>query len=350
MKAKGESTFEELLDALTGHLRKPRDWQALLQLASETLTIGTLASVVLGSTLESDLPPNVRPLLVDVLQRATARNERLLAQFCELLPQLNAAGVRPIVMRGLASLLASGTGTGRLMSDLDVLVPGQSRECATEVLTGMGYQIYQGFHGPPHAITMGRAWDVGMVDLHTNIQPYILEVHYERVAPLCAPLETPAGTVLLPNPTCALLLYVLHDQLHDGDYWRGLIDARHFVDIPRLVNEGVDWSALEAFFPKGSARNALHVQLNSARSLLGVDIPQRYCGGTLAQLQVSRRRLQLRFPSLMRLFTILSIAIDPPQGWRGRKQRKGSASRVLRTKSARALGPVNPGKVVLRSN
>jgi hypothetical protein len=271
-------------------------------------------------------------------------------QFFEMLPPLRAAGVEPIAMRGLSSLLVGGAEPGRLLSDIDLLVPQGAREQTSAALAALGYEVFQGFHGPPNAITLGRSRDVGMVDLHTDIQPFHLRVDYDRIAQFCHRVNTPAGPVLLPSPTGAMLLLVLHDQLHDGDYWRGLIDARHFVDIAHLVRRGIDWQALHDFFPAGSPRNALEVQLRSARALLGLDIPDRYCGGLLAKVQLSRRRLQLRFPSAMRAFTLMSLALDPPQRSAGSTQRRRSASRVLRSKSARALGPVNPGKVVLRSS
>jgi hypothetical protein len=342
-----QRTLEELLALLTGTLKTPREWAPVLQLASDTLTIGTLAFNVLHSVLEPQLPAEVRALLVDVLARTTARNERLLGQLSEILTDLNAVGVEPIVMRGMASVLESGPDGGRLMSDIDLLVPGASRKTASEILHARAYQIFQGFHGPPFAVTFGRACDVGMVDLHTNIQPFALRVDYERLAPLCRSVKTDSGAVLLPNPTCALLLYVLHDQLHDGDYWRGLIDARHFADIPRLVEVGVDWHTFDGFFPRGCARNALHVQLRSAKSLLKTNIPEEYCGGLLARLQVWRRRLQLRWPALRSAFTLLSIAIDPPRD--SSSTFNISSTRSLRRRSSRVFGAVNAGKVLVRN-
>ena len=80
-----------------------------------------------------------------------------------------------------------------------------------------------------------------MVDLHTNIQPYALNVDFARIAPLCRRTKIDGGMLFLPDPTATLLLYILHDQLHDGDYWRGLIDARHLLDVPRLLSAGVNW-------------------------------------------------------------------------------------------------------------
>lgn len=350
-----ELLFRELLDNLAGRARAPRAWKPLLQLASDTLTIGSLASVLLASDLEPELPDDVRSVLRDVLERAEERNRRLKDQFAELLAPLHAAGVEPIVMRGMASILADPGATGRLLSDIDLLVPADGREATVQTLTSLGYQIFQGFHGPPYSVVLARSRDVGMVDLHTNLQPYWLGVDYDRVAPLCHRAELDGRRFLVPNPTCAMLFYVLHDQLHDGDYWRGLIDARHIADFRRLVEAGIDWDSLFGFFLRGCALNALHVQLRTARSLLGVDIPEERCGGFWAKLQLRRRMVQLRFPFLMPVFTIVTLLADPPRS-AGPKSaapasmRKSSLPRRLRFKLGRAFGRVNPGKVQVRSS
>jgi hypothetical protein len=113
------------------------------------------------------------------------------------------------------------------------------------------------------------------------------------------------------------------------------------------VELGVDWHTLDGFFPQGCARNALHVQLRSAKSLLKTNIPEEYCGGLLARLQVWRRRLQLRWPALRSAFTLLSIAIDPPRD--SSSTFNISSTRSLRRRSSRVFGAVNAGKVLVRN-
>jgi hypothetical protein len=336
------------MTSLTGTIPPVKDWTPVLQLASDTLTIGTLASRVLGSDLQAGLPEDVRNFLADVLTRAKERNRRLLAQLGELLPALNAAGVEPIVMRGMATFL-QGRDEGRLMSDIDLCVPASSRDVSVQVMRSAGYEIFQGVHGPPFAVVLGRTQDVGMIDLHTEIQPYNLHVNYERLTPLCRRVQLDGGWVLAPTPTCSLLLYILHDQLHDGDYWRGLIDARHLADIPSLVGEGIDWATLQSFFPPPAARNALAVQLRTAKSLTGIDVPKAYCGGAWASMQLKRRQLQLRFPMLRPALTLLTVALDPPKNWVNSSKRKRPLRRKISSKLQRTMGPVSAGKIQLHS-
>jgi hypothetical protein len=262
-----------------------------------------------------------------------------------VLPALNAVGVQPVVMRGMASVLENGCDTGRLLSDIDLLIPGDRRQESIDALRSIGYEIFQGFHGPPFSIVLGRSQDVGMVDLHTELQPYSMQVSFDRLAPLCRPAALEAGNALLPSPTCALIMFILHDQLHDADYWRGLIDVRHLVDTRRMVEGGVDWGALEAFFPSGAARNAMHVYLRTAKALLEIDIPEKYCGGAWPRLQFQRRMLQLEAPALRSFLTFLTAMVDRPLPSAKTYRPRRSARRTLQFKLGRALRPVNPGKI-----
>jgi hypothetical protein len=223
-------------------------------------------------------------------------------------------------------------------------VPADRREESIQALKSLGYQIFQGFHGPPFSVAMGRSRDVGMVDLHTDIQPYALNVDYERLVPLCRKSSIKAGELLLPTPTCALVLLILHDQLHDADYWRGLIDIRHLVETPTFVRGGVDWETVASFFPAGAAHNAMQLHLRTAKSLLGAEIPEEYCGEGWTRLQLHRRLFQLRAPFLMPVLTFLTALIDPPLKPPKSHRPRRSVTKRIEFKLGRALRPVNPGK------
>jgi hypothetical protein len=309
--AETQRTFRGLVDCLTGKPRAPRDWRSLVALASETLTIGSLAEALLAGDDRVDVPDEVRELLGDVRDRARKRNRLAIGQFRELLAPLNGIGVRPIAMKGLARLLSSPDEQSRLLSDIDLLVPVEQRNACVLALAGIGYRIVEGAQDdrPP---VLARALDAGTVDLHTRLKPPWLKLAYHDIAPHCRQLELPEGVALLPSATCQLALEILHDQLHDRDYWRGLVDVRHLIDVHHLVREGVDWPLLASFFEAGIPRRALKVQMLTARGLLKIDAPEQYCDGAWTRLQLLRRRLQARLPVMRALFTLLTIVADPP--------------------------------------
>ena len=349
MTGSGNHSLTDLFAALDGRIEPMRDWAPLLQHSAETLTIGTLAARLSRSEYWGGLPGEVRELLSDILDRTAKRNRSLEEQALELTRVLNGIGVEPIVMRGMARVLAGEFAEGRLISDIDLLLPIEKRDAAIDALRGLDYEIHQGFHGPPFSVVFGRNKDVGMVDVHTSLQPYRLNVGYDRVAPLCDRKEISGARLLLPNATASVLLNVLHDQLHDGDYWRGLVDVRHMAEFPQFIEKGVDWTQLATFFPDRNARNALEVQLRTAKRLVLADIPEEYCGGTWARIQCARRLAQLRLPILMPVFTIATLAVDPPRKGPPSTHKRRSGSR-LKFKFERALGSVNAGKAGGLSN
>ena len=256
--------LDDLIACLSGDVRDAHDWRTVAALASETLTVGSLADAVLSSPIAGRIPEEVRDLLLDVQSRARARNVRLKSQLLELTPALNSLGVEPILMRGVARLLSSPREESRLLSDIDLLVPGDRIKNCTNALRELGYELFRDPEDDRVPTVFYRTIDVGMVDLHAQLQPVYLRLDYDRLASECRSIELPSGRALMPSPTCQMLCTIVHDQLHDGDYWRGLLDVRHFVDMHRIAGEGVDWRKLASFFPAGSPRNALFVQLRSA--------------------------------------------------------------------------------------
>ncbi len=308
---KRAKVLEDLLEGLAGSPRSPQDWQAVAELAGETLTIGTLADVSLSNPA-LEIPAEIRELLTDIRDRARVRNRRLTDQLSDLLPALNAAGVEPIVMRGMARLISSGRNPARLISDIDLLVPAGRLSDCMQALRELGYEVFRGIDDDSLPTVLYRSRDVGMIDLHTQLQPIYLALGYDRVARHCERTPVGRGHALVPSPTCQLMLTIVHDQLHDGDYWRGLVDVRHLVDARELIGEGLDWDLLASFFPSGSPLRALEVQLRTARSLAKVPVPEAFCGGSWARLQLLRRRLQMNVQFLRPFLTLMTIALDRP--------------------------------------
>lgn len=336
----------QLIQFLSGEPVTVSDWPKLIQTAGETLTIGILADRALAREGELAFAQPIHDLLVEVRRRAEARNRRIRDQFAELLGPLNEIGVEPIPMKGLARLLGSATSACRLLSDIDIMVPAERRgECAA-VMTRLGYvRSEEPDERAPVVFARGR--DVGSVDLHTRLKPYYLHLGFDELARLCRPARVASGTVLMPSTTAEAVMLIAHDQLHDADYWRGLVDVRHLLDLGEIVGEGVNWPALASIFPAGSSRRGMEVGLLTAQAFVGAEIPPAYRGGAWTRVQVGRRRLQARFPALQHLLTLLTIAADPPKlsgpptGAAADKRWRGTLHRRFAT----YLRPNNPGKI-----
>jgi hypothetical protein len=244
------------------------------------------------------------------------RNECLLDQLAEALARLNNIGIQPILLKGAAACMTLGESgfRGRIMSDLDLMVPLAAMAEAIESLGGIGYEAEGPIDDLRNPIALSRPRDVGAIDLHSRLKTSRPSFDFDGIEAACLPIRIGDGKALLPSPTFQVLVLILHDQLQDRDYWRGLIDLRHMLDIEALARlpAGVDWDLLSSLFPAGYPRSALQTQLLTLRNLLGIRVPQRLTGGWWPRLQYRRRIVQENRPYLMDLLTLFTVAFDPP--------------------------------------
>src|SRR5262249_36232500 len=109
-----------------------------------------------------------------------------------------------------------------------------------------------------------------------------------------------AVTARVPLPAVQIFFLVLHDQFHDGGYWRGGFSLRHLKDIADLSRgrEPVDWTLLKSLAPPQLVRNAPEAQLRAAKRLFDADIPDAVLGGLPGRLVHDRHAAQFAWPAL----------------------------------------------------
>lgn len=300
-----------LLAGLAGAPPPDADWPAVLAAANRALVTGLLAD-----RIGEAAPEEVRTFLAEVRARAAARNARLGAQLAEALAALGGAGIRPILLKGAAILHTVGAGYGgRIVADLDLMVPAGAMAEAAARLHAIGYRDHAPPGGPLAARVLWRSADVGMIDLHARTKVRHPGFDHAGLAPRCTALAIGGAEALLPSPTDQALILILHDQLQERDYWRGLIDLRHLLDLAALAEApgGIDWEALAGRFPAGYRARALAVQLATLAALLGVAVPARFAAGRWQRIQLARRLVQLRRPWLRVPLTLATFALDPPR-------------------------------------
>lgn len=314
--ARGDATLLALASLLRGALpaREP-DWVSLIALANQTLTTPALAEALCALRPVMDVREDVCCFLAEVQERNRRRNRRLLEQLQEAAGCLNRIGVRPLLLKGAAwlTLVAPEKAGGRMVSDLDLMVPAAVFGQAADQLRQLGYALEAPLGEPLRSAVLQRPGDAATIDLHCCMRGVGLSCDAEDVQVSATPLSLGGAEVLRPSSTWQLMMLVLHDQLRDEDYVRGLIDLRHLVDTQILARapEGVAWEQLEAMFPSRLARHALRVQLYTASRLLDVPVPQRLTAGLWPRLQFWRRLLQARWPSQAAVLTLLTMLIAP---------------------------------------
>lgn len=354
---RSEASLRTLLACLRGFPPSGVDWDQVIAAANRTLTVGIMAERIRLNGNEASLPDDVRSFLSAMLGRTLERNGRMHDQVSEAIRALNGCGITPILLKGIAACLTPGESEyrGRILSDLDLMVPHPDRDRSVQCLEGIGYEPQSPIVGSQYPVDLGRVHDVGMIDLHCQLRAPRPYYDFAAIEPHCLPIDINGATALLPSPTFQALILMLHDQLQDRDYWRGLIDLRHLLDIDRLARSGagIDWGLLSEQFPAGYPQAALRTQLLTIRNLLDIPVPRHLTGGWWPQLQYKRRMLQANWPSLAMPLTWLTLALDFPFGAAGeggpgnaqpreRNSRPGLFTRTLSAKRrfsrAKAIG------------
>jgi len=290
-------TLDDLAAALGGAPRPGCDWTAVLALANQSLVTPQLAA----AAPHGAPPPTAARFLDEVLRRNRERNRRLWRQLIDALDALNAAGITPTALKGAALWLWTGEPCDRLMSDLDLLVEPEEAEAAIEALTSAGFGLAQRRTGLlVHVVAeLGRPHDAGLIDLHQRPPGPPGLVAAAGFASRCGERQADGRRVRVPDAAVQLLHLMLHDQFHDGDFWRGGFDLRHHLDTARLAS-GLN-SADEAWLAQACgtrlARTALAAQRLSARRLTRQG-PQPPAATAAVRWTVRRWRLQFACPAL----------------------------------------------------
>jgi hypothetical protein len=286
---------------------------SVIALANGSLTVAELAVALRDA--RAAIPVDVQNYLQLILERNCERNRRLSAQLEEAVATLQQGGLEPLLLKGAVTLALGSEPriAGRMLSDLDLMLAPADVPRAVACLETLGYEVmFQSSHpGALLAARLSRPQDVGVIDLHQRLLP-----HSELIRPAldnhCAVVASPLGNVLVPCPALQLLILVLHDQLHDGDYWTGRIELRHLLDMARLTEApgGVDWDLLASLVPAKLTRNALETQLVTMCKLVGGHVPSHMRNRLWPRVQYWRRMLQIRLPFTRVPFCLATLAAE----------------------------------------
>lgn len=307
------AALRQLRACLAGAPPADCDWLAVVKLANEALLTPQLAGALQDAPR---LPHDVRAFLADVRGRNIERNRRLFDQLTEAVGLLNRAGIVPVLLKG-AALWAGrppGETSDRLLTDLDLLVRPDETPRARAALALHGYAVLaEKAGGEVHAVAeMARAQDVGAIDLHQRPPGPPGLADFPDFAAHLRRIDWGGVTAWLPAPAVSIFLTILHDQFHDGDYWRGGLDLRHLHDIAVLAArpEGVDWEHLWRLCGTALTRNAAAAELLAAHRLMGANLPPALIRRPMARFQHSRRMAQLRWPALRPLLIALGLTAE----------------------------------------
>ncbi|PLT92540.1 nucleotidyltransferase family protein [Sinorhizobium medicae] len=360
MKARSSGNLLALASCLNGRPPTGVDWEQVIALANESLTVASLA--VAARKYADDIPEDVRQYLSLIYDRNAQRNRRLLAQLTEAASCLNRIGVEPVLMKGAAILISQKMDEigARMLTDLDILVRPADMVSSIGALKDIGYEVRlaggngswpgnRKFHLPA---VLERPTDAGSIDLQCRPKGPASFSDMEWLDGHSRKVDLDGGKFHIPSAFAQIVFLILHDQFQDGDYWRGLIDLRHLLDLSKLAaSEDVDWKQLMSLFARGYERNAVETQILTADKLFGINGAPDLSAGKLPRFQLQRRWVQLGRDYLFvpsTVFTLLS-ELSHYRSWDryggepypSRRQEAGRKIRELR----RVFRPKASGKI-----
>ena len=198
------------------------------------------------------------------------------------------------------------------------MVPHDQADHAISSCEAIGYQMKPSRTDSWYGVDMARDTDVGGIDIHYRFRVSIPGYEFPNLADGGTQVHIQGAHALLPSREMQVALFVIHDQLKERDYWRGLIDLRHLIDMQRIIDhdDQFDWARLIGFFAPGFPRRSLQTQLLTLQRLLGTRLPPDLKIDFRARLQLRRRLVQINLPRLAPPLTAMSILIDRPSGLR----------------------------------
>src|SRR5262245_22107439 len=221
------TALSQLASCLRGDLPVALDWMAILVLANRALVTPQLCRELTKCGAIGQLPEDVRKFLFTVSARNRERNRRLSVQLGETLRALNSAGIEPVLLKGAGIWASSGTGDefDRVLRDIDLMVKPAEIEQAIESLEKVGYRCLVKYPEHLHAVAeLGRATDVGALDLHSRPPGPLRVVQVPDLDAQCTRISFCGGHARIPAFPLQMFFLAVHDQFHEGGYWRGGLD------------------------------------------------------------------------------------------------------------------------------
>lgn len=217
------------------------------------------------------------PELKDVYRRAWLNNQRLFGIAADLLRQLQAAGLRPLALKGAALAQRYYADAGlRPMTDFDVLVPADAALAADAWLRAHGWRpAHPAFNPRAHmAIRHSAEYAAGdrRFDLHWHVladcvYPGADQAFWEHAVPLS--LNGVAALALCPTDQ------LIHVCVH-GMRWAALPPVRWAADamqVMRAAGGEIDWDRLLRLAAAMRLSLSLHAPLRFLRAELAAPVP-----------------------------------------------------------------------------
>ncbi|WP_237215764.1 nucleotidyltransferase family protein [Falsiroseomonas oryziterrae] len=273
----------------------PEDWAELVALAHRHRLVPALHLALTTRMADAAVPPEVRDHAGAIAALNDARNTAVQAEIRSAIAALNGAGLEPVMLKGAAILLEGGhAARGRMIGDIDLLVPTAREDEALAALGAAGFRPISEYPPSSHSIAdLDRPGGHACLDLHRDLldPPFRHLLPAADVLARAVPRKADGLRWHVPALTHRALHTLLHAQILSAGYYVRRLDLGAARDITALGDD-VDWTGVEAWADRHRMRPILDAMLLAAGDGFGMPWPLRTSPGEVA-LAHHRRACQL---------------------------------------------------------
>jgi hypothetical protein len=281
------------------------NWEALFSAASSERLLPALNGLGLRGYMT--LPDDEHAFLAEVAELNRERNRSILEEVGFAARLLNEAGIKPVLLKGLA-YLANGTypdQAARYLVDADLLIPASEMKRAVQKLVRNGFEMdkrdpFGSFrHHQPQLQRPGRVplelhHQLGLGKCDAVLPP-------QDVLALATSYSLAGTSVRIPCPNHLMTHLVLHSQMlhpYNERIWPPLRAIVDLLALERRFGGELDWKAVErAFFAAGQGP-LLHLHLLYVEEVSGFAPPLKIKTSLVTRLRWRRRGLLRQYPIL----------------------------------------------------
>jgi len=291
------------------------DWDLLLRLARSTRLLGRLGACMEEQGLLAQVPSKIMEHFLAAKVLVEHRQRMARWEISCILREVERLDLPITLLKGSAYILAGlPPARGRLLSDIDLLVPAASLDLLENTLLDHGWESVtleeydqRYYRTWMHELPPLRHRDRGFeVDIHHTISPLTSRLNPD-------PEKLFRDSIALANGRLRVLQpvdMVLHSAVHlfyDGEFINGLRDLVDLADLfAHYGDRGGFWGELIQRAREQDLQRPLFYAMRYAQRLLGTDIP----AGAMADIGTGApQRLVLR---LMDRLIWLSMVPDHP--------------------------------------
>jgi len=280
------------------------DWPHLLRLADEEHVTAALTVSLRRRGLFDELPRTVRDALHRRYLMGHEINTRIKRQAEEAIGLLNAVGITPMMLKGGLYLFEAPPEAlgGRVLRDLDMVIPNDALETCVAVLRDAGY-VPEGEHD---------SWTYQYRPLHHKDKIVPIELHIrpgeqrhlitiEEAWEQTVPVEAGGLRMVALAPAHRVMHNIFHSEVQDAGFVLGAVCLRQLIDLATTCarfSDTLDWRSIERRMEQYGMGGLLRARMHLAVELLGAPIPPIAVDGLRSRLHLRHCLRQQRSPRM----------------------------------------------------